>query len=28
MSSRKAMICRGCVDYLHEMMNPSDHAAD
>jgi hypothetical protein len=23
MSSRKAMICRGCVEYLHEMMNTS-----
>jgi hypothetical protein len=28
MSSRKAMICRGCVEYLHEMMNPEAHTAD
>jgi hypothetical protein len=28
MSSRKAMICRGCVEYLHEMLNSPDHAAE
>lgn len=27
-SSRKAMICRGCVEYLHEMLTSSDHAAE
>jgi hypothetical protein len=26
MSSRRAMICPSCVEYLHEMMHPSEHA--
>jgi hypothetical protein len=27
MSSRKAMICRGCVEYLHEMMHTPEEEA-